>query len=439
MNFDRFFALAKEKGISEAQIQLTRSSATSVRLFKREIDSYSVNDSQSIIACGIYQGRFGSATTQKFGKDAFAFLIDQIIMTASYSEKDDGVGLFQGSEKYHRRNVYSRQLEAKPMKEKLALLRAVEEGIYAYDPRFSEAEVSYSERASYDEFHNSFGLKLKQKSNYFYLYAGAVARQEEETKTFADVFLDNDFARFDKDAFVKSICARTLSKFGGQPCKSGKYPTVLSRDIVCDLLSYFLTSAIADEVQRHSSFLEGKLGSKIASRKLTIEEKPLTKNVFFSYFDDEGVAAQNKVIVKKGVLKQLFYNRETAQKDGVRSSGNAAWEGSKIGTGFLNVFVKPGKHSFAEMISPIKEGVYITEIAGLGTGMNSNSGDFSCQAEGYKIVDGKIAEPLNLITLSGNLLKMLGDLKEFDNNVMMTSGAISCADAFIKKMSIGGI
>ena len=99
MNFDRFFALAKEKGISEAQIQLTRSSATSVRLFKREIDSYSVNDSQSIIACGIYNGRFGSATTQKFGKDAFAFLIDQIIMTASYSEKYDGVGLFHVSEK----------------------------------------------------------------------------------------------------------------------------------------------------------------------------------------------------------------------------------------------------------------------------------------------------------------------------------------------------
>ncbi|MCR5491688.1 MAG: TldD/PmbA family protein, partial [Bacilli bacterium] len=102
------------------------------------------------------------------------------------------------------------------------------------------------------------------------------------------------------------------------------------------------------------------------------------------------------------------------------------------------VFIKPGKQSFDEMISGIKEGVFITEIAGLGTGMNTNSGDFSCQAEGYMIRDGKVAEPLNLITLSGNLLKMLNDIKAFDNNVHLNEGGMSIADLYIKSMPIGG-
>lgn len=438
MNFNKFFALAKEKGITEAQIQVSKSTATSAKLFKHEIDSYSVNDSQAIIACGIYNGKFGSGTTQKFGKDSFEFLVNQIIMTATYSEKPNDIGLFKGSKKYSKKNVFSKELEETPMAKKLEVLRSIEDSIYAFDGRFTEAEVSYSERSSSSEFYNSYGLKLKQKSNYFYVYAGAVARVGEETKTFGDVFLDNTFSKFNKDAFVKGICEKTLSKFGGAPCVSGKYPTVLSRDIAADLVACFLSSAVADEVQRHSSFLEGKLEQKIASSKVTIEEKPLTKNVFFSYFDDEGVATQNKVIVKNGVLKQFFYNRETAKKDGVETTGNASWEGSKIGTDFGNIFVKPGKQSFDEMISSIKEGVYITEIAGLGTGMNSNSGDFSCQAEGYMIRDGKLAEPLNLITLSGNLLKMFSDVKAFDNNVAMTSDAISIADVYIKKMSIGG-
>ena len=109
-----------------------------------------------------------------------------------------------------------------------------------------------------------------------------------------------------------------------------------------------------------------------------------------------------------------------------------------MGTGLSQIFVKPGKQTFDELIADIKEGVYITEIAGLGTGMNSNSGDFSCQAEGYMIRDGKVAEPLAMITLSGNLLKMLKDIKGFDNEVRLNSGGMSIANLYIKSMSIGG-
>ncbi|HBS02609.1 MAG TPA: TldD/PmbA family protein, partial [Firmicutes bacterium] len=122
------------------------------------------------------------------------------------------------------------------------------------------------------------------------------------------------------------------------------------------------------------------------------------RNVYFSYFDGEGVACTNKDVIKNGKLMTYFYNRETAKKDGVETTGNAFWGGGKIGTAFGNVFVKPGKKSFDELISDIKEGVYITDVAGLQTGMNANSGDFSCQAEGFLIKDGKLDKPLNLIT-----------------------------------------
>ena len=109
-----------------------------------------------------------------------------------------------------------------------------------------------------------------------------------------------------------------------------------------------------------------------------------------------------------------------------------------MGTGYGNLFVKPGKKSFDELISDIKEGVYITEVAGLGTGMNPVSGDFSCQAEGFLIKDGKVDRPLSLITLSGNLLKMFRDCQGFGSDVKMTDSSISIASMRIKSMSIGG-
>jgi PmbA protein len=439
MNYSKFFELAKEKGITECQLQVSKSESLSFRLFHHEIDSYSVNNSQNLIACGIYKGKFGSCRTQKCGKDSFDYLISGIIDSASTSEKDEGQNIFKGSEKYHKKNVFSKSLEETPVEKKIALLKEVENELFAYDKRISEVQdVEYEERSTSSEFYNSFGLKLKQKNNYFIIFGSVVAKVGEETKTGGEVRFGLDLDTFDKKDFVKTVAERALKKFGGVQCESGRYPTVLKNDVFADILNYFLSCASAEEIQKQSSFLIGKLNTKVASSKLTILEKPLEKNIFFSYFDDEGVATSNKEVVKNGVLKTYFYNQETAKKDGTVSTGNGSWEGNKIGISFSNIVVKPSKHSFDELIAPIKDGVYITEIAGLGTGMNAQSGNFSCQAEGYKIKDGKLAEPLNLITISGNLLTMLKDLKGFDNKNELLLSSINCADAYIKKLSIGG-
>lgn len=438
MNFNKFFELAKEKGISESQIQISKSSSLSFELFQHELDSYEVQSSQSIVACGIYNGKFGSARTERLDSTSFSYLIDQIIVSASVSEKSEAASIFKGSEKYKKVSYFNKSLGETPVEEKIAACKKLEDLIYAGDPSVSEVQVGYSESSSSSEFYNSYGLKQKQKDTYYTLFGMAVARRGEEIKNNFELDFGNDFSNFKPEEFAKKIVTETVKKFGAKSIKSGKYPTVLKKSIVASLVRAFLSSAVADEVQRHSSFLEGKLGEKVACSKLTVEEKPLTKNIFASYFDDEGVAKTNKVIVKNGVLKQYFYNRETGAKDGVESTGNGAWQGGKIGTNFSNIFVKPGKVSFDELIAPIEEGVYITEIQGLGTGLNPNSGNFSCQAEGYMIRGGKIAEPITLITMSGNLLKMFKSLKGFDKEAELTLSSVTCGNAYIKSMSIGG-
>lgn len=439
MNIKKFFELAKAEGLEAAQLQISKSKSTSVSLFHHEIDNYSINSSQSIMACGVYNGKFGSCRTEEFGKDTFSFLIKGIKEGASLNEKEEKAALFVGSEKYHKKNVYSESLSATPIEKKIELIKDVENRLFAFDKRINDvSEVVYNESETSSEFYNSYGLKLKQKSNYFYIYAGVVAKVEEEVKTGFDIAFGNDISTFNVDAFVSSLANKALAKFGGDSIESGKYPTVLANDVFGDLINYFLSSASAEEVQKQSSFLIDKVGQKVASKKLSISEKPLQKNIFFSYFDDEGVATKNKDILKNGVLMTYFYNRETAKKDGVESTGNGQWQGGKIGVGYSNIVVKGGKKSFDEMIAPVKKGVYITEIAGLGTGMNAQSGDFSCQAQGFLIEDGKLSKPLNLITLSGNLLKMLNNIKTLDNNLVLRISSIACSDVLIGKMSIGG-
>src|SRR5574344_196607 len=149
MKFDQFFALAKARGISESQIQIGKSKSIAMSLFHHEMDSYNISQSQRIIACGIYNGKFGSCRTEKLDKTTFDFLINGIIDSASTSEKTEEASLFQGSEKYHKKNVYNPELAGVPVEKKIALLHEIENGLFAFDKRVSEVEsVSYEEDES---------------------------------------------------------------------------------------------------------------------------------------------------------------------------------------------------------------------------------------------------------------------------------------------------
>ena len=107
MNVSKFFDLAKEKGIAQSQIQVGRSSSFNISLFHHEVENYKVSKSQSVVACGIYNDKFGSGRTEKLGKDTFDFLTNQIITSASFIEEESEKEIFPGSPKYHKKNVFN--------------------------------------------------------------------------------------------------------------------------------------------------------------------------------------------------------------------------------------------------------------------------------------------------------------------------------------------
>ena len=441
MNTSKFFELAKQSGISECQLQICKNSNTKIKLFRGEIDEFKVSQSSRIYACGIYEGKRGFAYSEKLDSKAFENLVNAIILSAKYNDKPDIVGIFKGEERYKKRNCYNKELPAISLEEKIALLRKLEKSILSQSELVSEADgVSYAEAESEMTMLNSFGLKLKNKNNFFYFIGGAVVKKDGETKTYYQDYFGQDLKSFDPDELAKTVVDRAIAKLGGNSVDSGNYPVILDRDVFASLLGYYVDAAVADTVQRHSSFLEGRIGAKVAAAKVTITEDPLKKGPFYSYFDDEGVATKKKDIVKRGVLQTYLYNRETAKKDGRETTGNGSIESGKIGTDYGSIYVKPGKQSLDDLAAKINKGVYITELGGLGTGMNSESGNFSCQAEGFAIEDGKIRfdKPIALITLSGNLLKMLSQISGLDNRCKLDSSGFCVPDAFIKKMAIGG-
>ena len=237
---------------------------------------------------------------------------------------------------------------------------------------------------------------------------------------------------------AEKVAKGAIEQLGGDPCESGNYKVVLAPDVVASLMGAYIGSADAEEVQKRSSLFVGKLNEKIASSKVTIEDRPLDKTLFAKTFDDEGVATSNKAIVKNGILKTYLYNLTTAAKDGVESTGNGARGGAKMSTSPFHLVLKPGKKTQQELFEEVGDGVYVTEVSGLHAGLNPQSGNFSLQSSGFLIKDGKKDRPLDIITVSGNLMKMFMDICTVGNDLKQFTSGTLCPSVVIKKLAISG-
>ena len=440
LNEKKFFELAKENGFEAADLSFSHTTSTSLSIFHSEIDSFTEHETISLNARGIVNGKFGAVSTEQIDKNTPQFLVESIKSTAKIIEKDEPGIIFEGSKKYHKKNCYNKAVEAMEVSDAINTCLEIEKKLYAFDKRINEVvTVGYENEISDSFLSNTYGLKLKSKSGAYTYYAEVTAKNGDEIRTGFKVFVSMDPNEFKVDEFVKEVAEDALKKLNSTQCKSKKYPVVFNPETTSILLKFFLGPIDYEEVEKKSSYFINKLGQQVASKKLTVTENGLEKNIFFTYYDDEGVAVNKKDILKKGVLQTYLYTLENAKKAKVEPTGNGVVVGGKTIAKLNQLFVKPGRKSEEKIIASIKEGVYINDLQGLHAGMNQRSGNFSLQSAGFMIRDGKLAEPLALITIAGNLLEVFNDIKEVANNsklVIRTS--TTCPSIYVKKMSVTG-
>lgn len=104
------------------------------------------------------------------------------------------------------------------------------------------------------------------------------------------------------------------------------------------------------------------IGFKIGSDVVTIIDDPTLKGGFGSYlFDDEGVKARPRILIKEGRINEFLHNRETAAKFGCKSNASAramGYDREPI-IRMANTYMKPGEYSFEELVEDVKDGIFI--------------------------------------------------------------------------------
>ena len=221
---------------------------------------------------------------------------------------------------------------------------------------------------------------------------------------------------------AKEAVDNAISMLGAKEVKSGNYPIVFENTSFANLLAAFSPIFSSDNVQKGLSLLKGKIGEEIAVPILNIVDDPFLKDGFASRnFDDEGTASTFNKLIDNGKLVGLLYNWKTANKEGVKSTGNASrsYKGS-MGISPSNLYVVNGDTEIEDLLYLANGGLYINNLEGLHSGLNPVSGDFSLSASGFLIQDGQLHRPVNQITIAGNLYELFKDILAIGNDLKFT-------------------
>lgn len=445
MLIDKIFAEGKKQGINDMEVFYSAGSSLSLKVFQKELDGYSLSESEGLGLRGMYNGKMGYSYTEKVDETSIDLLVKNVKENATVIDSDDEEYIFEGSKEYKKVNTFNPKLEEVEEAEKIKFVKQLEEEAFKIDNRIQSVETCvYGDGYGETIMSNTKGLYLHDKSNIAYTYVVVVAKENEDIKTGMAYRTGNDFSKFNAKEIAEEAVKEALSMLGAKSVKSGDYPVVIRNNAAADLLEAFEGIFSAENVQKNLSLLKGKLNEQIGSEKFTLVDDPFMEGGLASRsFDGEGVASKYKKVVDKGVLKTYFHNLKTAKKDGVETTGNASKGSYKSSVGIApsNLYVEKGEKTLEEIISSMDKGILITELQGLHSGLNSVSGDFSLAALGYEIKEGKIAKAVEQITVAGNYFELLKNIEETGLDLkfgLPGEAYIGSPSLKIKKLAIAG-
>lgn len=440
MNFKVLQEKALKLGIKEIEIYTVKQNGLSMSFLDETVEGNTTQLTDVTCVRGVYNNQVSTVYTEKQDEEAMDFVLQAIIKNTTLITKDEPFFIYGGDKEYPKINVKETNFENAKAIEKINLAKQLDKLLKEKSSYVYKTQSAYEEGISEYNIVNSNGLNVTKTNKGAYLVCEVIVKKDEDVKTAFDYLEIYKMEDIDLDKFADKLIEKAVSQFGAEQVPSGEYDIVLDKNAVRSLLGVYSQVFCADYVLKKMSFLEDKVGQKIFGDNVTIIDDPLnTLASECDSFDDEGVSTKTKVIVENGVLKTYLHNLTTASMMKTKSTGNGfkASIASPVGVGPKNFYLKPGQHSIEELFNHVNNGLYITSFTGLHAGVNMVSGDYSLQANGYKIENGKKTTPVTLIIVSSsfqetfNKITMIGNDFEFRNSVGSSSISLS-------KMSVSG-
>ncbi|MEO6626966.1 MAG: metallopeptidase TldD-related protein, partial [Aquihabitans sp.] len=282
----------------------------------------------------------------------------------------------------------------------------------ASDTRITGVDAAdYSDGISEGAVVSTSGIRAMSRETSCYVSASCVANDGTDTQTGFGFSVGRSPEDLDVEAAAADASLRATRLLGATKPKSGRVTIVLDPYVTAQFLGIIGSTLSGEAVLKGRSLFAERLGESVAAAGITLIDDATNPLAYSSSeTDGEGLASRRNVLIDGGVLQQFVHNAYSARRAGTSSTANAVrGYSSTPGVGCRALSLAPGTKLQPELLADVGDGVLISSVSGLHSGVNPVSGDFSSGAEGLRITGGALAEPLREFTIASTLQKMLAE------------------------------
>lgn len=298
--------------------------------------------------------------------------------------------------------------------DKQQLIERLNQEMLAVDRRIVDTQAAYRDEVTEYWYGNSEGTMLYELRPDVTLSAVALARDDGVLERGLESLGVRGGWRSvqESDQLFRTAARRAIQLLTAPRVKSGTYPVVLDPRLAGVLVHEAIghmseADVIATNAEARAMMT---MGRRFGSELLTVGDDGSAAGLRGSLpYDDEGTPTQNTLLIQNGVLVGRLHSRETAARMGERPTGNAravSFRHPPI-VRLTNTYVANGQGTLDDLLRGIRLGVYCCDAMG---GQSHLEGFAFTSGYGHMIRDGKIAELIKPVVLSGNLFQTLGQV-----------------------------
>jgi PmbA protein len=431
-------------GVGDAEAYASREGGREVRVHGGEVESLTAATQSGIGVRAWIGGRVGYAYGTDLSETGIAAIAARAAEAARVADEDEFASPPRPAVAESVPGLSDPGVELWPPARAAELALTVERTALAADTRIVGVEqVVYADSTERVAIASSTGVAGEYESSSCFAYLQALAESDGGRETGLGFGLARGPDGLDPEAIGAEAAARATAMIGASKPVSRSCPVVFDPTVAASFAGLIGGALGAAAVQRGRSPFAGRLGEDLASEALALYDDGLDPGGFASApFDGEGVPRRRTPLIEGGQLRTYLYDTYTGNRDGGGSTGSAARHGyrSQPSVAASNLVVGPGPLSFAELLGEADDGVFVTDVAGLHSGVNPVTGVFSVGASGQAIRAGELAEPLREFTIAGELIAMLGAVRAVGSEARWVpfGGSVSTPPLLVGGIAVSG-
>jgi len=426
------------KEVNSAELFRVKSKTVPVNFEVNRLKSIDISESEGKALRVINKGRIGFSSST--GSEGFDLMVEKAAATSEFGAKasfDFPGEIKRGIKEKKKVNIYDRKVEDKSIEEMVKIGEDILGRVKDFDRKL-RCDVTILKDYSEVEYFNSRGGNFSYSKTAI-AYSVMVQKIKNQDMLMIYSSIESGKDNLELEELTSEIIENL--KWGEKivPIESGKMPVIFTPKAALVLILPIISGLNGKMVLKKISPLAARKNKKLWSDLLTIySDGTINFALGSAPFDDEGVEMKRVPLVKKGKIKNFYYDLQTAGMAGVESTGNGLRAGSQSepAPSISNLVMEEGKVSFSEMIKDIKEGIIIDQVLGLGQG-NIISGAFSNNVQlGYKIERGKIVGRVKDVMIAGNAIKELKNIAALGNKAKWVEGKYKFPHIYLKSLSV---